>query len=298
MAEHFVQPPHWEWYIAGYFFLAGLAGGSYAIATMLRLWGSKADEPIAAMGYLAAFPLVVACGVLLTIDLGQPLRFWHMMIDTTPGASGLNFKYWSPISIGTWALLIFGIFSFVSYLDARGTVMRLPVAFGAAGSVFALFITAYTGVVLSVSNQPLWSDTWTLGGLFVASGLCGSAALLLLLSAYEAAGTPAGAHRLRGAESYFAVLEVVMIALFFASLAPAGAMARALEPLWVILWILVVVSLVPAALGLANHRRDTVATGAGSIVIAQSRASSLVVPAVVLAGAFLLRVVVIFSAQF
>jgi hypothetical protein len=28
-AQHFVRAPEWTWYIVPYFFLAGLAGGSY-----------------------------------------------------------------------------------------------------------------------------------------------------------------------------------------------------------------------------------------------------------------------------
>jgi formate-dependent nitrite reductase membrane component NrfD len=298
MAEHFAQPPHWEWYIAGYFFLAGLAGGSYTLATMLRLWGAADDEPVAAMGYLAAFPLLIACAILLTVDLGQPLRFWHMMINTTPGAGGLDFKYWSPISIGTWALLLFGIFSFVSYVDARGSVMKLPVAFSAVGSVLALFITAYTGVVLSVSNEPVWSDTWALGGLFLASGLSASAALLMLLSSYGTGNAGATVLRLRGAESYFALLELVLIALFLASLAPAGTVGRELSPLWLVLWILVIVTLVPPVANVAGSRREVAGIAGGAASVAQNRTVSLLIPAAVIAGVFLLRVVVIFSAQF
>src|SRR5258705_441512 len=38
-AEHFVRAPQWEWYILGYFFFAGLTGGAYALATLLRLVG-------------------------------------------------------------------------------------------------------------------------------------------------------------------------------------------------------------------------------------------------------------------
>ena len=53
------------------------------------------------------------------------------------------------------------------------------------GSVFGLFIAGYTGVLLAVSNQPVWSDTWTLGGLFLASGLSSAAAVLMLLSRYR-----------------------------------------------------------------------------------------------------------------
>ena len=104
MAEHFVQPPNWEVWITLYFFLAGIAGGSYTLATMLRLWGSPRDEATARIAFTWAFPIAVVCGILLTIDLGKPLRFWHMMINTTPGSVGLNFKPWSPISLGTWAL--------------------------------------------------------------------------------------------------------------------------------------------------------------------------------------------------
>src|ERR1700687_6160732 len=124
MAEHFVQPPHWEWYIVGYFFVAGLAGGSYALATMLRLWGSGRDERTVRTGYIVAFPLIVVGAIFLTIDLGQPLRFWHMLIDTTPGQSGLVFKSWSPMSIGSWALLLFGIFAFVSFLQSVALARR------------------------------------------------------------------------------------------------------------------------------------------------------------------------------
>ena len=50
-AQHFVRPPEWTWFIVPYFFLAGLAGGSYAIATLLRLWGEPTDEPAARLGY-------------------------------------------------------------------------------------------------------------------------------------------------------------------------------------------------------------------------------------------------------
>ena len=38
LAEHFVAPPHWEWFILGYFFLAGISGGAYTLGTLLRLF--------------------------------------------------------------------------------------------------------------------------------------------------------------------------------------------------------------------------------------------------------------------
>ena len=208
-AQHFVRAPEWTWYIVPYFFLAGLAGGSYFIATLLRLWGERSDEPAARVGYYAAFLTFLPCPILLTLDLTQPLRFWHMLWNTTPGSEGFNFKSGSPMSVGSWALVVFGLFATVSFLEVlvRDQKLRRPLAARAVrlldgtpgrlwitvGAVLGLFIAGYTGVLLAVSNQPVWSDTWALGGLFLASGLAGSAALLLLLVRYRADRGPAPA---------------------------------------------------------------------------------------------------------
>jgi polysulfide reductase chain C len=301
MAEHFVQPPHWEWYILGYFFFAGLAGGLYTLGTMLRLWGDARDESTARIAFLTAFPLVVVCAILLTIDLGQPLRFWHMMINTTPNDTGVNFKYWSPISLGTWALLIFSVFSLVSFLDARGFTHLLGGrggrTFEIIGSLVALFLASYTGVVLSVSNQPIWSDSWAVGALFVASALSGSAALLSLLARSRADGAWSEA-RLDLADQYFALIELVAIVVFFLTLVPAGTLGKTLSGVWLVLWILVLLSLVPPLMGLAGGRRLQLASGIGGVATAGAAAgTSAVSSIIVLIGVFLMRFVVIFSAQ-
>jgi len=299
MAEHFVKPPNWEWYILGYFFLAGLAGGSYAIAAILRLWGSPRDGAIARIGFLIAFPLVIVCPILLTLDLGQPGRFFHMLVSTTPGQSGLMFKYWSPMSVGSWALLIFGFFAFISFLEALALEQRpqapggtAPVsvlsggfgrAFTFVGLLLGLFIASYTGVLLSVSNQPIWSDTWTLGGLFLASALSGSAALLSWL-ARRRRDTESTERNLQEADGYFALLELVLIVIFFITLAATGTIGRALAGPWLLIWVLVLASLIPPLLSLAGRGGRAASTAA-------------VVPVIVLIGVLLMRFVVIFSAQ-
>src|SRR5256885_9873081 len=92
-AEHFVRAPDWEWFILGYFFLAGLSGGSYVIATLLRLSGDPRDEPAARTAFYASFVLILLCPVLLTADLGAGWwKFWHMLVNVTPGNAGLNFR--------------------------------------------------------------------------------------------------------------------------------------------------------------------------------------------------------------
>ena len=298
MAEHFVRPPHWEWYILGYFFLAGLSGGCYALGTMLRLWGGPRGEAAARVAFLTAFPLFVLCPVLLTVDLGQPLRFWHMLIDTTPGRVGLGFKYWSPMSVGSWAVLLYGIFAFVSFLEAlplgrsthgepaSGLSHALAGGFGrlfnVVGALLGLFVASYTGVLLSVSNQPVWSDTWTLGGLFLASGLSASAALLagLVHSRRDAAPTEP---QIRQADGYFALLELVLIVLFLITLASAGTLSAVLAAPWLVLWLLVIVSLIPPLAELTHLRVPL--RGAGIVAL------------VALVGTLALRAIVLLSAQ-
>jgi polysulfide reductase chain C len=308
-AQHFVRPPDWTWYIVPYFFLAGLAGGSYALATLLRLRGDRWDEPAARLGYYAAFLAFLPCPVLLTLDLGKPLRFWHMLVNTTPGGEGLNFKYWSPMSLGSWALVAFGLFVTVTFIEVlvHDRVLRLRLAdwavglldgmpgkiWNVVGAVLATFIAGYTGVLLAVSNQPIWSDTWTLGGLFLASGLSGSAALLTLLLRYRPQAQPSSG-ALTLFERLFALLELALIVLFVLTLIPAGALDDAFGFPWILLWLVALASLLPGLGGLVTNRLAVTSEGA---VVAQPAAASMAVPGLVLLGVLALRVAVILSAQ-
>lgn len=289
MAEHFVRAPEWTWYILGYFFFAGLTGGLYAIGTMLRLWGRPGDEAAARAAFRWAFPILVVCPILLTVDLGSPLRFWHMLIATTPGQGGFIFRYWSPMSVGSWVLLVYGLFAFVSFLEVIGWGPGAKVAavgggrlFNVIGAVLGLFVASYTGVLLSVSNQPVWSDTWTLGGLFLASGLSGAAAFLAAVARRDAAGAGTEA-RLHLADGYFALIELVWILLLFATLAAAGTLSLVLRAPWIVLWLIVAIGLIPPLTALAGRDRP--------------RAGAALFALLVLVGVLALRAVIIFSAQ-
>jgi formate-dependent nitrite reductase membrane component NrfD len=299
-AEHFVRPPEWTWYIFGYFVLAGLSGGSYLIATLFRLRGNPADEAMARLGYYAAFPALVVAPILLTLDLGRPLRFWHMLWNTTPGAAGFNFKYWSPMSVGAWALLVFSAFATVSFLDtlARDRGWRslngaLGKVFNTIGALFGLFVAGYTGVLLSVSNQPVWSDTWALGGLFLASGLSGSAALLILLVRFRPAAL-ASADALDRAARVYALLELALLLVFVVTLIPAGTQGEVFGFPWLLLWVVVLIGLAPAFGPVAPARLAATGNGAMSVAVARP---AVVAPSLVLIGVLALRAAVIFSVQ-
>jgi formate-dependent nitrite reductase membrane component NrfD len=311
--QHFVRDPDWTWYILFYFFLAGLSGGSYALGALLRLAGKPVDEPAARLGFYVAFPALLGCPVLLTLDLGRPERFWHMLVDTTPGQLGPVFKYWSPMSVGAWALVAFGLFATMSFVDtlvrdgklrrgpAVGLTRPLRSGFGAVwtlvGGLLGLFIAGYTGVLLAVSNQPVWSDTWALGGLFLASGLSGSAALVgwLVHRRADARGSVTVFDRF---ERLFPLLELALIALFVALLIPPGALSRAFAFPWYLLWAVAIVSLLPGLTGRPRTARaEGGPAGRGGAVAIRSSWTVFVAMAVVLAGVLALRAAVIFSAQ-
>jgi formate-dependent nitrite reductase membrane component NrfD len=310
--DHFAGSPHWTWYILGYFFFAGLSGGSYVIASLFRLRGVSADEPTARLGYYAAFVTLLPCPVFLILDLGRPLRFWHMMWNTTPGDAGFNFKYWSPMSVGVWALLIFGAFVTISFVEAlvrdeklgfalaRRAVALLDGTLGRVvmvlGSIVGLFIAGYTGVLLSVSNQPVWSETWTLGGVFLASALSGSVALLLMLSRYRR-GAGASGEALVLSERLYALLELALIVLFVLTLIPTGSLDIVFGFPWILLWLVTFAGLTPGLAGLLTSRLAVTGNGVAVSVHTASAVRSLAIPAVVLCGVLALRAAIIFSIQ-
>lgn len=292
-AQHFATAPGWEWWIVGYFFFGGISGGSYAIGTLLRLLGTAADQRAARIAYIVSFLALLPCPIFLILDLGQPLRFLNMLLDMSDG--GLVFKLDSPMSVGAWALLFFGLFSFVSFLGAiaeSGWRQAAPIArllrgtvgavWSVIGTALGLFICGYTGVLLAVSNQPVWSDGWPLGGLFLASSLTGAVALLLLLARSRRDVDAGTAVRLEAADRNFAILEAVLLAVFLATVAIAGTIGRMLG-LWLLLWLVVVAGLAaPFLLSRLDGSR---------------RWAPVTAPVLALLSVLALRALVIFSAQ-
>jgi len=191
--------PHWGWYIVLYFFFGGLCAGAYFVATLLLVLGDPRDRETIRLGYLISFPLLIVCTILLILDLGVPLRFWHMVFQSE-NVPQLVLKPWSPISLGTWILSAFGIFSFVAFLGAlvdtgrlrsraalraadrvRGLPRPALVAWNVLGGFFGFGLAGYTGVLVTATTIPVWQNARLLGGLFLVSAASASYALLVLL---------------------------------------------------------------------------------------------------------------------
>jgi protein NrfD len=287
----FTAPPRWEWLVILYFFVGGIAGGSYFIAALLDLFGAPRDRPVARLGYYVAVVGIVVSGVLLTADLGRPERFWHMLIQSKRGWP--MFKYWSPMSIGSWGITVFGMFAFLSALAAleEGRMVRwaglrklregvLGTLIIVLGGLCGFFVAGYTGVLLSVTNRPIWADTQLVGLLFLFSAGSTAAAALILLGLWR--GSDGTLHWLSRLDSGALVLELLALIALVLSL---GSVAR----VWLTVWgaLLVGVVLAGILLPLALHWRPRLL---GRLSIPAGAALALI-------GGFLLRVVIVLSAE-
>src|SRR5438094_3767001 len=289
---YFTASPHWSWFIIPYFFVGGLAGGAYFLAALLEWFGRPDDRPVIRTGYRVAAVGAILSGLLLTIDLGRPLRFWHMLFQSA-NFPAIMFKSWSPISFGAWAILLFGLFSVLSALGAMaeegrlrnpalravGGVVKGGVAklVGGIGGLLGFFVAGYTGILLSVTNRPIWADSPWLGALFVASGVSTGAAALILLAPARGA-TEQSLARLSAFDTKALVVELLVLVLFVASL---GSVNRVWIGFWGLVLLVGVVGLgIVAPLRLHLQRRPL------------ASAAKLV-----LLGGFLLRVATILGSE-
>lgn len=291
----FTAPAHWGWLIVGYFFFGGLAAGSYAIAALIDLFGRPEDRPTARIGYLVALPVLALCPPLLIVDLDRPLRFWHLFFMSE--RPGIMFKWWSPMSIGSWALLLFSACAAASFFgaigeirDGKGLLGRLSVlrrgalrpALAIVGSALGFFVAGYTGVLLTVTNRPFWSDSPIIGALFLASSMSASAALATLIAARRPQTAPSRPWLAR-MEHGAAALELLLLVAFIAT---TGGVTAWRGPFGLLLAAVALVGVVlplGAGLVLKNHegtRATTVVPALGAVL-----------------GSLALRAAVVFAAE-
>jgi formate-dependent nitrite reductase membrane component NrfD len=241
--NYFVADPEWGWWIIGYFFLGGIAAGAYFMATMIDLIGRPEDRPLARVGYIIAWPLIIVCALFLTLDLHRPERFWHMLFRSevvhealalgwpTTGAGWRTMagapliKYWSAMSVGSWALMLFGLCSTLSLLGCWRPGGRLERVFrlswfgkavAVIGCAGGYFVAAYTGALLTATNQPLWSESVWIAPLFLTSAASTGIATMLLLAHWERVSSDA-LDRLEHANVWALWLELAFFVLFLAS---------------------------------------------------------------------------------
>jgi formate-dependent nitrite reductase membrane component NrfD len=190
----------WGFLIVNYLFLGGLSAGAFfvsALAGYIQEDGRPAYPRIAKYGAMLA-PWPVALGsFLLIFDLGNWYRFYKLF---------LHFRWESPMSIGSWLLLLFNGMAFLyfwAWLSAEererifsllpkrlAFLRRLNAdlsgrrrALGMAGFPLSIGVGIYTGVLLgAVQARPFWNTNLVAQMFLFSAFSTGCAALILALS--------------------------------------------------------------------------------------------------------------------
>jgi formate-dependent nitrite reductase membrane component NrfD len=286
-----LQSPHWPVLIDVYFFLGGLAGGAFVIATIATLLDARRFRDVSRVGYYLALAALIPCPIILIVDLGVPVRFMNMMRTFNPA---------SPMSMGAWALLGFSACAFLAALltlledTGRARTLALPkTVVGVIGGFFGFFLAAYPGVLLSATAQPLWAGGHALGALFLAVGAStGAAAIALILTLVSRPATDS-VRTLRTMLVLSLLLQLVAVVVFVVSVQGSGSLAatRALATLTsgsfgLTFWLgaIVVGSVLPLLLGLVDlKRRSPGLTALASVLV--------------LIGGFLVKFVIVAAGQ-
>src|ERR1700743_460472 len=236
--------PGWHGIIAWDALLNGMATGLFLAAAGSEVAAPAVFMHVAKVAYPVALVLLLVDLGLLVLDLGDPLRFHHML---------RVFKPSSPMSLGTWCLTIFSLpltaAAALSLLAELGwdfewarilaVVVGLLPGFGSA---------AYKGVLLSTNAQPGGKEARWLGGYLTNSALLMGCGEFLILSV--AMGQTQAAAILRTAFIVLLVLNVIPLVLLFANLQPTHARLYTRAQQWRVGVLIAAGTLIPLALTL------------------------------------------------
>ncbi len=204
--------PGWHGLVAWDLLFNNLTTGLFLFAAVGELALPGLLAPVAKAAYPVALVFLLTDLMLLVLDLGDPLRFHHML---------RVFKPSSPMSLGTWSLTVYSLpLTLIVAIEAAQALNLLP-----PGSIVLEWVRklavivgflpafgslAYKGVLFSTSSQPGWKDARWMGGFMVNSALMLGCAEMLAVSV------------LTGHSKAAASLRTVLMLLLPLNIIPAG----------------------------------------------------------------------------
>ena len=173
----------WGFYISNFTFLVGVAAAAVLLVIPAYVYQWKPIKEIAILGELVAVSAMVMCLLFVTVDLGRPDRFWHLI----PKIGILNFPQsllaWDVVVLNTYLVLNFSIAGYMlySYYYRRQPNMKyvtplLLFSIPAAISIHTVTAFLYNGL----AARPFWNAS-ILAPRFLASAFCSGPAGMVLM---------------------------------------------------------------------------------------------------------------------
>jgi molybdopterin-containing oxidoreductase family membrane subunit len=173
----------WGFYIGNFTFLVGVAAAAVVLVVPAYIYDWKPIREIVIYGELLAVSAILMCLMFVTVDIGRPDRFWHLV----PGVGHLNF----PQSLLAWDVLVLNLYFLVNFIvathilyrafDGRPYDKRLVVPLVLLSIPMAVGIHTVTAFLYNgLSARPYWNSS-ILAPQFLASAFCSGPAILLIV---------------------------------------------------------------------------------------------------------------------
>jgi Ni/Fe-hydrogenase subunit HybB-like protein len=172
----------WGVYIANFTFLVGVAAAAVMMVIPVYIYNNEELHDLVIFGELLAVAAILMCLAFVTVDLGRPDRFWHLI----PGIGQFNF----PASMLSWDVLVLngylilnvhicGYLLYCRYQDRKPAKwFYIPFVFLAI--VWAVSIHTVTAFLyVGLGGRPFWNSA-IVGPRFLASAFTAGPALIIL----------------------------------------------------------------------------------------------------------------------
>ena len=174
---------NWGAYIANFTFLVGVAAAAVLLVVPTYIYHRKDVKEVVLVGELLAFTAIIMCLLFITVDLGRPDRFWHIL----PFWGNLNFPMsvlaWDVVVLNGYLLLNLHIPGYLLYKKYKGEepskYLFLPFVFISIG--WAISIHTVTAFLYSgLAGRPFWNSA-ILAPRFLVSAFASGPAIMILI---------------------------------------------------------------------------------------------------------------------
>jgi Ni/Fe-hydrogenase subunit HybB-like protein len=173
----------WGFYISNFTFLVGVAAAAVLLVIPAYVYHWKPIKEIAVLGELLAVSAIVMCLLFVTVDIGRPERFWHLI----PKVGLLNFPQsllaWDVVVLNTYLALNLTISVYILYNlyykrepNKNFTTPLLLLSIPSAISIHTVTAFLYNGL----GARPFWNSS-ILVPRFLASAFCSGPAFMILI---------------------------------------------------------------------------------------------------------------------
>jgi Ni/Fe-hydrogenase subunit HybB-like protein len=183
IVTHMRDQVSWAFYIGNFTFLVGVAAAAVVLVIPAYIYQWKPIKEIVLFGELLAISAIAMCLLFVTVDIGRPDRFWHLM----PFIGKWNV----PSSLLAWDVLVLNLYFIVNVVivfhllfrayTGRPYSKRFATPLILASIPLAVGIHTVTAFVYNgLAARPYW-NTAILAPRFLASAFCSGPAIMLIL---------------------------------------------------------------------------------------------------------------------